>query len=106
MMPELGLLALGWAPLGVIALLLRREIRFGHVLFGAALAGFVGGMCSVELRRHGLQAALPESWSLPILGLHPVDFLRFAFFGAAGALLGEILLTRSGDSPQGPAQDD
>ncbi len=87
---------LGWLPLWVVALLLRQRIRPGRILFGAALAGFVGGMCTVELRRYGLLAAPFSSISLGIHDLHLDEVIQFALLGAAGALAVEILLDRAG----------
>ncbi len=85
-------LACAWLPLWIIALVLRQRIRPGRLLMGAGLVGFVGGMCAVELRRYGLLASLPDAISLPVFSLHVDEVLRFAFWGATGALAGEVVL--------------
>ena len=102
MIRDFWLLALGWVPLWGFALWRRREIRFGRVAFGAALLGLIGGICSVELRRHGLCLTPPGAWVLPVLDLHLDEVLRFSFQGAAGVIVAEVLLTRSGDSAAAP----
>ena len=95
MMAALLLLAAGWLPLWALGLLLRQKLRPGRLLMGAALAGFVGGMCSVELRRHGLQSLVPGAPAVPLLDLRLDEILHYAFPGAAGALLLEITLDRT-----------
>jgi hypothetical protein len=85
----------GWLPLWVLAVALRQTIRPGRILFGAALVGFVGGMCTVELRRYGLLAAPGSAISLPIHDLHLDEVIQFAILGAAGALASEIFLDRA-----------
>jgi hypothetical protein len=96
-MTQLLPLVLGWLPVWAVAFWRRREVHFARVGFAAALVGFIGGMCSVELRRHGLQEIAPGSWSLPVLGLRVEEILRFALQGAAGAILCEVLLSRAGE---------
>lgn len=94
MIRELGLLAIGWVPLWLLVLLARPRLKAGRILMGAGLAGFVGGMCSVELRRHGLQSLAPGAVPLPLVGLCADEVLHYALLGAAGALLLETALDR------------
>jgi hypothetical protein len=94
-MRELLLTALAWIPLWIIALALRARLRGGHILMGAALAAFVGGMCAVELRRHGLLAIGAGSVPLIVFGLRLDEILHFALMGAGGVLLTELFLDRA-----------
>ena len=93
---ELALLAAGWLPLWALALLFRQRLRPGRLLMGAALAGFIGGMCTVELRRHGLQTATVDTIAVPFIDLRLDEVLHFAFLGASASLLVEMALDRLG----------
>jgi len=97
---DLLLLAAGWAPLWLAALWRRRDVRPGRVLFGALLVGFVGGMCSVELRRHGLISPSSGDIELPVVGVRLGEAARFALIGAAGAVFEGILLSKEGRRPE------
>ncbi len=103
-MSEVLLLAAGWLPLWILAALTRRKIRPGRLLMGAGLAAFVGGMCALEMRRHGLLAALPDGVVLGPLSFHLDEVLRFAFLGATGALAGETVLDRVYRGATGPSR--
>ena len=103
MMIELALLALGWLPVWVLALVLRQKLRPGRLLMGAALAGLIGGMCTVELRRYGLEAAAAGSIELiSVLDLRLDEVLHYAFLGATGSLLLEMALDRLGKRREAP----
>jgi hypothetical protein len=96
MASDLLWLAAGWLPLWAVALLLKQKLRWGRILMGAGLSGFVGGMCAVELRRHGLLPGAPGALVLPFHELHLDEILHFALLGAAGALGAEVILDRTG----------
>ena len=102
-MAELALLLAGWLPLWALALFCRQRLRPGRLLMGAALAGFVGGMCTVELRRHGLQSATVGAPAVPFIDLRLDEVLHYAFLGAAGSLLIELALDRLGRKEELPA---
>lgn len=93
-MLELAFTALGWSPLWVLLLMRRRPVHISRILMGAGLAGFVGGMCSVELRRHGLLIEAAHSVPLLVFGLRLEEVLRFALLGGAGVLVTDALLNR------------
>lgn len=91
---DLLIFAAGWAPLWIAAWVRRREIRPGAIVLGALLAALAGGMCGVELRRHGVLLDSEPGWTLPLLGARIDETLRFALVGAAGAVLSELILGR------------
>lgn len=91
-LPAILFLAAGWLPLFLGARLLRIRLRPARLGLGAALAAFAGGVCCVELRRHGLLALPLHAIVLLGNGLALHELCRFGFLGAAGALACEALL--------------
>jgi hypothetical protein len=81
---------------------MRQKLRPSRLLLGALLCGVAGGMGASELRLRGLQGAPAGSVLLPVLDLPLEELLRYALLGAAGALVGEVLLDRA--DRVGPAQ--
>jgi hypothetical protein len=94
--PDLIWTALGWLPLWILARLTGSKPRPRRVLVGMGLAGFVGGMCAVELRRHGLLSSAAGALPLGLFGLHLDEILQFSLLGGGSVFLTEWFLDRAG----------
>lgn len=85
----------GWIPLWVIALRITRRPQWGSILLGTLLAALVGGLCGVELRRHGVTADVVGWLVVPLLGIRVDELIRFGLIGGGGAAVAGALLDRT-----------